>query len=95
MGASVVSGCDASPVFDPAEHVFDPVALFVESGVVFDGLPAISFGRDARENSLFSIAKPVGIIAAIGQELFGLRQVLDENTCALEVADLPFGEQQQ
>ncbi|XEN34574.1 hypothetical protein M728_005235 (plasmid) [Ensifer sp. WSM1721] len=80
-----------------AEHVFDPVSLFVEHRVVFDGLPAVSFGRDAWGNSLFLqlIAKPVGIIAAIGQQLFGLRQAFDESTCALEVAGLPFGEQQQ
>ena len=33
MGATVVSGVDAPPVFEAPEHVFDSVALFVEDGV--------------------------------------------------------------
>jgi hypothetical protein len=49
VGATVVSGVDASPVLDPPEHVFDPVALLIESGVVgigalrldFEGMQAI------------------------------------------------------
>lgn len=34
MGASVIAGSDASPVFEPAEDVLDSVALFVEQLVV-------------------------------------------------------------
>ena len=30
MGASVVSGCDALPVLQPAEHALDAIALFVK-----------------------------------------------------------------
>ena len=36
MGAPVVTGVDAPPVFDPTEHDFDFVALSVEHGVVGD-----------------------------------------------------------
>lgn len=36
--APVVAGCDPSPVFQPAEHVLDPVASFVAALVVRDGL---------------------------------------------------------
>jgi hypothetical protein len=36
MGASVVSGVDALPIFEPAEHVFDFMALFVEDRVIGD-----------------------------------------------------------
>jgi hypothetical protein len=36
VGAPVVSGVDAAPIFEPAEHVFDLVALFVEDGVIGD-----------------------------------------------------------
>lgn len=31
MGAAVILGCDASPIFRLCEHVFDLVALFVQS----------------------------------------------------------------
>ena len=40
MGATVVSGVDAPPVLEAAEHGLDFVALFVEDGVVGDrGFP--------------------------------------------------------
>ena len=37
VGATVVSGVDAPPIFEAPEHVFDFVALFVEHGVMGDG----------------------------------------------------------
>ena len=43
MGATVVSGVDASPVLEPPEHVLDSVALFVEDGVVGDRGFAVGF----------------------------------------------------
>lgn len=36
VGATVVSGVDAPPVLELAEHVFDLVALTIERGVVRD-----------------------------------------------------------
>jgi hypothetical protein len=36
VGALVVTGCDASPVLDPAEHDLDFVALALEQGIVRD-----------------------------------------------------------
>ena len=47
MGASVVAGVDAAPVLEPAEHVLDSVALFVQGGVVRDRGFAVGFGGDA------------------------------------------------
>ena len=47
MGATVVSGVDASPVLEPAEHVLDFMALSIEDGVVGDGGFPIGFGGDA------------------------------------------------
>ena len=38
LGASVVTRGYASPVFQASEHDFDPVAPFVATLVVFDGL---------------------------------------------------------
>jgi hypothetical protein len=43
VGATVVSGMDAPPVLEPAEHVLDSVALFVEDGVVGDWDFAVGF----------------------------------------------------
>jgi hypothetical protein len=45
VGASIVSGVDASPALEPAEHALDPVALAVEGPVVVD-LSLMSFDHD-------------------------------------------------
>lgn len=34
MGASIVVGVDAAPIFEPAEHILDLAALAVEGDVV-------------------------------------------------------------
>jgi hypothetical protein len=47
VGASVVSGCDAAPVLDPAEDVLDLVALAIEVFVVGVLDLAVLAGRDA------------------------------------------------
>ena len=47
MGATVTSGVDAPPVFEPPKHVFDSVALFVEDGVMRDRGFSVGFGRNA------------------------------------------------
>ena len=47
MGASIISGMGASPVFEPAEHDLDLVALPVEDFVVVDRDFAVGLGGDA------------------------------------------------
>ena len=47
MCAAVVAGCDAAPVLEFAEHVFDPVAQLVEAFVIAELDDAIAFRRDA------------------------------------------------
>ena len=77
MGATVVSGVDASPVFEAPEHVFDLMALFVEQGVMGDrGFP-VGFRRNAGEDATLGEggAEPVGVVTLVGQELLGFRQV--------------------
>ena len=44
----VVSGCDASPVLQPAEHALKAIALFVKLGVILDWLLAVLAAGDAR-----------------------------------------------
>ena len=41
MGTSVVAGVDAPPVFEPAEHVLDFIALTIKDAVMFDGFSTI------------------------------------------------------
>ena len=92
MGASVVSGVDASPVFEFGEHVFDLVPLFVEGFVVFELNFTVLFGRDARCDSFIDqgVAKPVGVITTIRQQVFGLGQGVKQQGRALVIAHLTF-----
>ena len=41
--AAIIAGVDASPVLEPAEHIFDFVALTVEDAVVRDRHLAVGF----------------------------------------------------
>ncbi len=73
MGATVVSGVDAPPVFETAERVFDFVALFLEQGVIGDRDFAVGFGRNAGGDVALGEggAEPVGVVTLVGQELLG------------------------
>lgn len=63
VGAAVISGMNAAPVFEPSEHVFDPVTLLIEGCVMGDRDFPIGFGRNADGDFAFgqSIAEPVGM----------------------------------
>jgi len=92
---SVISGCDPSPVFEFSEHVFDFVALLVESFVVFDLYLPIFLWRDTRFDTLVfqGISEPVGIVAAIRQKVFGWWQGIDNQPGAFVITHLPFRQQ--
>jgi hypothetical protein len=62
MCASVVTGMDAPPISEPAEHVFDLVPLAIENAVMLDQFFAVGLRRDAGLDVAFgeSLAKPVG-----------------------------------
>ena len=70
MGASVIAGCDAAPVFQFSEAVFYDVALFVEIFIVLMLHFAVLFRRDARLNAFLtqSLAEPVRIITTIRKQ---------------------------
>ena len=91
MGATVVSGVDAPPVFEAPEHVFDLMALFVEHGVMGDRGFAIGFGRNAGGDAALGQggAEPVGVVTLVGQKLFGFRHGGQHQRGALVVAHLP------
>ena len=95
MGASIVTRCDAPPVFEPTEGVFDFVTLFVE-GVVVGMLDlAVPLGRDAWLDPLFDqgFAKPVTVIAAIAGQRPGMWQGIEHEPCTFMIAHLPFAQQ--
>ena len=76
MGAAVVSGVDAPPIFEASEHVFDLVALSVEDGVIGDGDLPIGFrGNTGGDAALCEGgAEPIGVVALVGEKLLGLGQ---------------------
>ena len=92
MGTSVITGCDASPVFELGKQIFDFVAGFVEHLAIFNWPFAVFLRRDTGCDVLLGqqIADFVTIIAFVAQEGFGPWQVFQEYICALEVTALPF-----
>lgn len=60
VGASVVSGVDASPVLEACEHVLDPVALPVEDAIVVMLDAVAGMGRDAGCDALLGQGLPEG-----------------------------------
>ena len=67
MCASVITGCDASPVLELGKQVFHPVPGFVSGPAVIYCFFAVFLGRDARRDLLFSeqIADFVAVISTI------------------------------
>ena len=91
MGATVVSGVDAPPVFEPSEHVLDLVALFVEDDVMWDRDLPVGFRRNAGGDAARGEggAEPVGVVTLVGEKLPGYRQGGQHQRRALVVAHLP------
>ena len=95
MGATVVSGVDAPPVFGAPEHVFDRVALFIEDGVMRDGDLPIGFRGDAGDDAALCEggAEPIGVVTLVGQELLGSWHGGQHQRRAPVVAHLAFAQQ--
>ena len=68
MGAAVVMGVDAPPIFEFGEHGLDLVALAVECQVVENlGFPVLFCGDTGRDPALCKgIAQPVGVTSQVG-----------------------------
>lgn len=94
VSASVITHGDPPPVFEPPEHIFDLVPLFIKFLVVCDGRFPVFPWRDARRNSFFHERRPepVRVIAAIGQHGFGFWQDRKKQGCALVITRLSFGQ---
>jgi hypothetical protein len=66
VSAAIVSGVNSAPVLEPAEHVFDLVALFVERPIVqYDNLSACPRWNAGRNPACSQgVSKPVGVTLA-------------------------------
>ena len=96
MSATVVARCDASPVFQAPEHVFDKVALAILPWVVSKGDLAVPLWRDTRFDAAFDqgAAKPVAVISPVPGEDFGSWQGGQKDPCPFVIAHLAFGQKQ-
>ncbi len=94
--AAVVSGRDAPPILEPAEHALDPVAPLVAALVIFDWRLALISAGDAGAYPfvLQRFPKPVRVIAAIPEQPFDLWQAAEQRPRAYVVTDLPGGDEQ-
>ena len=94
MRASIVTGSDAPPVFELGEEVLDLVTLPVERLVEIERpLTALrrwnaGFGHALRER----LAKPVAVVASIGDQGRGQRQRVEHQPRAFVIAHLTFGQ---
>ena len=79
LDISIVSGGDASPVLEAAEHALDDVSPVVDALVVGELHLAVSHGRDDGDGaaSFQPIAQNVGIIAFVGGAIDGWWQRSD------------------
>jgi len=77
--ASVVAHGDTPPVLEFCKHVFDFMALFVEDGIVRDKGFSVFLGWNAGRDAFFFqyLPEPVGIIAPVCEQFFGLRQSVE------------------
>ena len=94
MCASIVAGCYATPVFQSAERVLDPVTLPIEDLVVGQGDLPVSGRWNAGLDSTVAqpFPEPVAVVSAIAEQLARRREHREQEGGALVVVHLPFGE---
>lgn len=92
MSAAVGTGGAAAPVFEAAEQVLDPVALFfVEGGGVFERGLSLPATREAGWDALVGqgVAEPVAVVAPSGDQAGGSRERGHAGRRATRVAARP------
>ena len=97
MGASVIAGMDAPPVFEAGEEVFDFVSLPIENGIVTLLNAMFGVGRDAGGDAALRqrFTESDRAIGAVGEQLACGGQIRDHGHCRGMVAGLAFGQAQQ
>ena len=91
--ALVVSGSDAPPILETAEHDLDAVSAFVAALVLFDGQRLGLAPRNAGFDALLlqSSPEPVGIISTVCEHPLRLGQIIEQGGCASIIAALTSG----
>ena len=95
VSASVISGCNAPPVFKFCEHVFDFMTLLIKRFIILDFDFAVFFGWHAwlYAFSAQSVPEPIGIITAICKQHIGFGHSIQQMPSAFVIAHLPFGQE--
>ncbi len=96
MGAAVVAGVDAPPIFQLAEHVLDLVALSVERLVMgyLDFSVWFLWDTGLIVATCKGIAEPVGIVSLVRQQRLRRGQRRQQGRRSGVVADLACGQKQ-
>ena len=93
MGASVIAGVDASPVFETGEHVLDPVTLLVEDRIVWVLDAVLGMWRDAGHDVSIGkrLPKGGGTVSSVGKQEAYVRQLIENRCSSLVVVGLALG----
>ncbi len=91
-----MTGGNAPPVLEAAEHDLDAAAAPVAALVVSDRLIARSATWDARLDALDleSVSEPIGVVAAVAEKPLRLGQVVEQRRRTCVVADLAGGHEE-
>ena len=96
MSASVVSGVDATPIFEACEHVLNPVSLPVEDGIVLVLCAVLGMRRNARGDAALGqrLSEGRGTVGPVGEQEASGRQMLDDCGSGLMIVGLSFAQMQ-
>lgn len=96
VGTAIIAHNNPTPIFDPPEHNLDFLALFVEGLVVAALCHSVLTRWDARGDTLFLEGrdKPIRIIAAVSEQVFGVRKTGQQASRTSVIAGGPCGQQQ-
>jgi len=94
---AVITRCDASEVFDAAEHAFDGVAIAVETGREAILPATIDLGRDVGRSSLALdfAADGVTVVSLVAVQDFGRADAIEQIIGGDAVRDLAAGQQER
>lgn len=97
MRAPVISGCNAPPVLEFAEHILHFMACFVEFFAIAGRIDTVLSVRDARLDPLCPEGGPefIAVIALVADQVRSAwRQAVIDDLCAGVVAHLTFAQKQ-
>ena len=94
MSTAVIAQRETSPLCQTPEHVFNRVALFIQSHSVSCWMTAFGTCRDTRPDCACCerITQPGGIVSFISSQLFGHRQIGSTQPRTVILTALPFGQ---